>query len=132
MNFFMTMGTIFLVGGLLTLFFGCILDLDPLPILGAVGMAVGMVFLLISTFIFEKNQPKEELYALTTEVIKIDRENDVVTCEDFNGYLWQFEGCEDWQEGDICSLLMNDKATEKVFDDEIISARYGGTFEGWN
>lgn len=71
-------------------------------------------------------------YPLTTRVVEVDEEADLVTCEDFNGNLWEFEGCEDWQDGDICSLLMNSKGTEKIYDDEIVLAQYNGTFEGWN
>lgn len=71
-------------------------------------------------------------YPLTTRVVEVDVENDVVTCEDFNGFLWEFEGCEDWQEGDIASLLMDSNGTEKVFDDKIMLVHYNGTFEGWN
>lgn len=70
-------------------------------------------------------------YALTTEVVELDRENDVVVCEGFNGNLWEFYGCEDWQIGDIASLLMNDNGTDTIYDDEIITAHYNGTFEGW-
>ncbi len=77
-------------------------------------------------------KPTETLYPMTTKVVELDRENDVVTCEDFNGFLWQFEGCEDWQEGDICSMIMNDNGTPKIFDDEIVSVKYDGYFEGWN
>lgn len=75
---------------------------------------------------------KPTYYALTTVVVELDAENDVVTCKDFNGNLWEFEGCKDWTVGDIASLLMNDRGTEKIYDDTIISARYNGYFEGWN
>ena len=71
-------------------------------------------------------------YALTTEVVELDRENDIVVCEDFNGNLWEFYGCEDWQIDDVASLLMDDNGTLTIYDDEIASARYNGTFEGWN
>ena len=77
-------------------------------------------------------KPTETLYPMTTKVVELDRENDVVTCEDFNGFLWQFDGCEDLQEGDICSMIMNDNGTPKIFDDEIVSVKYDGYFEGWN
>ena len=77
-------------------------------------------------------KPTETLYPMTTIVVDLDHENDVVTCKDFNGYLWQFEGCEDWQEGDICSMIMSDNGTPKIFDDEIVSIKYDGYFEGWN
>ena len=71
-------------------------------------------------------------YPMTTKIVETDRENDVVVCEDFNGNLWEFEGCEDWQVGDVASLLMNSKGTASIFDDEIVTARYNGTFEGWH
>ena len=55
-----------------------------------------------------------------------------MTVEDFNGNLWQFDGAEDWVEGDICTLIMNSKGTEEIKDDTIISVHYSGYFEGWN
>ena len=63
-------------------------------------------------------------YALTTCVVEVDRDNDIVTCEDSNGNLWEFYGCEDWQEGDCASLLMNDQGTASVYDDAIEDTRY--------
>lgn len=77
-------------------------------------------------------KPVADSYALTTKVVELDNENDIVMCEDFNGNLWEFYGCEDWQIDDIASLLMDDNGTPTIYDDEIVSARYNGTFEGWN
>ena len=74
---------------------------------------------------------EETLYALTTKVVMIDRITDVVWCKDYNGNIWEFYGCEDWAIGDIASLLMNDKGTKKIADDEIKDTRYNGAFEGW-
>lgn len=79
-----------------------------------------------------QNLPKEgNLYALTTKVVMIDYPTDVVWCEDYNGNIWEFYGCEDWAIDDIASLLMNDKGTELIYDDEIVGTRYNGSFEGW-
>lgn len=69
-----------------------------------------------------------ELYALTTVVVNVDYDNDIVTVEDFNGFLWEFYGCEDWYEGDCCSMVMDNMGTDLIFDDEILSARYNA----WN
>lgn len=69
---------------------------------------------------------ENSFYALTVKVIDVDYENDVVTCEDFNGNLWSFYGCEDWAEDDCASLLMNDCGTPIIYDDEIVSAKYCG------
>ena len=65
-----------------------------------------------------------EYYALTTCVVEIDRDSDIVTCEDSNGNLWEFYGCEDWEIGDCASLLMDNQGTESIYDDSIEAARY--------
>lgn len=64
-------------------------------------------------------------YALTAQVVEVDRDNDIVTCEDSNSNLWEFYGCEDWQEGDCASLLMDTCGTENIYDDEICGTTYG-------
>ncbi len=74
---------------------------------------------------------KTELYPIATIVYKLDRENDLVTVKDANGNLWQFEGCEDWEINDICSMLMDDCGTTSIYDDEIVMVRYNGTTEGF-
>lgn len=70
--------------------------------------------------------PKANQYPLSTVVVELNEENDIVTVEDFNGNLWEFEGVEDWEVGDICAMIMRDNATKIIFDDEIISTRYNG------
>lgn len=67
---------------------------------------------------------KANIYPLLTTVTEVDRDKDLVTVEDNNGFIWQFEGADDWEEGDLCNCLMNSKGTEKIFDDEIIMTRY--------
>ena len=68
---------------------------------------------------------KPDYYALATTVNAIDRDTDVVTCEDYNGNLWEFYGVEDWQVGDNANLLMDTMGTERIYDDEICGATYG-------
>lgn len=63
-------------------------------------------------------------YALTTQVVEIDKVNDVVTVEDCNGNLWTFEGTEDWEIGDCASLIMVDNGTKTIEDDVIVSTEY--------
>ena len=67
-----------------------------------------------------------EVYPLTAKVVEVNYDDDIVTVETFTGFLFSFEGCEDWAEGDCASLIMEDNGTEKIFDDEIIMAQYGG------
>ena len=66
-----------------------------------------------------------DLYPETAKVVEVNYDEDLVTVETFNGFLFAFEGCEDWQEGDCASLIMENNSTEKVFDDEIVMAQYG-------
>jgi hypothetical protein len=65
-----------------------------------------------------------DLYPETAKVVEVNYDEDLVTVETFNGFLFSFEGCEDWQEGDCASLIMEDNGTEKVFDDAILMAQY--------
>lgn len=64
------------------------------------------------------------LYANLTTVVEIDRNADVVVCQDFNGFVWEFYGAEDWAEGDLCNLVMYDNLTEKIYDDIIVRTIY--------
>lgn len=68
-------------------------------------------------------------YPLTTVVTEVNHGTDVVTVTDSNGNEWQFSGCEDWTENDICSLLMTTNGTVGIYDDSIIKAVYGGNAE---
>ena len=64
------------------------------------------------------------IYPLLTTVTEVNRDKDLVTVEDNNGFIWQFEGADDWEEGDLCNCLMDSRGTEKIFDDEITMTRY--------
>ena len=72
----------------------------------------------------------DDTYVRRAQVMSIDDEKDVVACVDTVGNVWEFYGVEDWQEGDIVTLTMNNKGTENIYDDEIIAARYSGNVEG--
>lgn len=72
----------------------------------------------------KKTPENPQYYALTTKVVDLDLENDLVTCEDCNGNLWQFFGVEDWEIEDGASLLMNDSGTPEIWDDVIENVRY--------
>lgn len=84
-----------------------------------VGFAIAGVWYNVTTA-----RTKANIYPLLTTVTEVDRDKDLVTVEDNNGFIWQFEGTDDWEEGDLCNCLMNSRGTEKIFDDEIIITRY--------
>ena len=69
-------------------------------------------------------------YAMTAIVSYVDEYADEVNCVDVNGNEWVFTGVEDWCAGDVCSMMMYNNGTrDNIYDDEIVSCRYGGTFE---
>lgn len=67
-----------------------------------------------------------ELYPETARVVELNYDEDTVTVETFNGFLFAFYGCEDYCEGDGVALIMDDNGTEKVYDDCIIMVQYCG------
>ena len=72
-----------------------------------------------------------KIYPTTGVVTEISYEEDSVTLTDATGETWMFYGCEDWQKGDICSLLMDDKGTELIYDDEILKPIYSGVISDY-
>lgn len=68
----------------------------------------------------------EDIYPTTAIVSEVNYEENLVSVEDFNGNVWQFTETDDWEIGDICSMIMDSKKTERIYDDEILSVRYSG------
>ena len=66
----------------------------------------------------------QHLYGNLTTIVEINRNTDVVTCEDYHGHVWEFYGCEDWCEGDLCNLVMFDNFTTEITDDVIVRETY--------
>lgn len=66
-------------------------------------------------------------YAAAMVVVQVDAPTDTVTCEDANGNLWQFKGCDDWMLGDIAAMMLDDHGTEEIYDDEITGVWYSGS-----
>ena len=64
-------------------------------------------------------------YPLTAVVTQVDYDNNTVTFDDGQN-AWQIKGTEDWIAGDTASLLMDDKGTPEIEEDEIKQAHYSG------
>lgn len=92
-------------------------------LLGALAMEATAVIMIITSHVMYK---PDDIYALTTEVTSVNENTDEVECEDFNGNVWVFKGVSDWCEGDIASLIMDNKGTKDIYDDEIVNARCSG------
>lgn len=67
------------------------------------------------------------MYPKTTVCLAVNHQTEVVTVADCNGTEWTFTGCQDFEEGDLIALIMNDSATpDNILDDTIITVRYSG------
>lgn len=69
----------------------------------------------------------ENHYSNAFIVTDVDRESNLVTITSPTGFTYQFIGCEDWSEGDICVATMDNMKTENVIDDKVIRVQYAGT-----
>ncbi len=87
------------------------------------------------TALFTSIVPAREIpttiYPATFVVTSISTETDTVTIIDFNGFQFTFYGTEDWAVDDVVSCIMDSKGTPCILDDEIVSIRYSGYFDGW-
>lgn len=70
------------------------------------------------------------IYPQTMEVVKVDAVDDAVYLMTSTGYIYAMSGTDDWEAGDLASLIMNSKGTPDITDDEIITARYTGFQRG--
>ena len=62
-------------------------------------------------------------------VTGLDYDRDVVTVETKTGFVFRFDGCEDYAEGDIVAMLMWDNSTpETIEDDLILYVNYSGFY----
>lgn len=103
-------------------------------------MKTAIKIILISILCFTLISPgvAEELpqgifrhfYPTTVVVRELDRINDILITEDYNGQVWLIEGIEDYLENDIISLIMYDNETDYIFDDIIIDQQYSGYANG--
>lgn len=83
-----------------------------------------MIILMILSLFGLAEHNSKHLYPLTTTVISVNYETDIVTVKDCNGNLWDFAGAEDWLPGDTCSMIMHDNNTPEIFDDIIKDTKY--------
>lgn len=83
-----------------------------------------IILILISCFVFNNSY---SIYDKLMTVTGIDYKNDIVVLKDEDGYLWEFDGCEDWLIGDSCLCEMaNNNTPYTIFDDIIIHTIYKG------
>ena len=66
------------------------------------------------------------IYPMTAMVTDVNYDTNIVTIETVSGVEWQFEGCEDWDVGDLAECIMWSNDTKIIYDDVILCQRYGG------
>lgn len=87
-----------------------------------VAVTLGMIFFSMPAKADSCFYPRS---AIVTELCP---EEDLVVCQDAAKVIWEFYGIEDFEVGDLVSMLLWDCGTpNSIFDDEIIDAVYGGT-----
>lgn len=88
-----------------------------------------LVTVTMSGFI-SSAQEEINYYPLTAIITNVD--GNEITATSINGNKWQFLDDEEYYEkGDMVSLLMDDKGTDLVFDDEIVKVHYCGNVAEW-
>lgn len=70
-----------------------------------------------------------DIYPTTFVVCELDYEADVVTVINFDGELYTFNGCRDWDIGDLISAEMWSNGTcLDITDDVILTVELSGYF----
>ena len=64
-----------------------------------------------------------------TTMIVTDVSGDVVTLETATGFVYQMQA-DDYEKGDLVSLVMFSNGTADITDDIILTARYSGFYMG--
>ena len=82
------------------------------------------IILLLVTLLNANNYYPE--CGIVTDVTQTGKEiwETTVTFQTMNGNLFQFDGGEDLEEGDVIAVIMNDMGTSNVVDDIVIDVRY--------
>lgn len=75
------------------------------------------------------NDIMSRVYPLCSIVIEVNHTENYIAIEDFTGNVWEWEGVEDWHEGDIAAMIMHDNNTEIIYDDIIMDIAYNGWVE---
>lgn len=83
-------------------------------------VAIGSAFTVVTV--------RAEEYPAVMVIDEVNGNQDLVVGHDFAGNIWSFyaNGGEDWMVGDLCAMIMDDKETPLIYDDEIKATRYVG------
>lgn len=89
--------------------------------------AIGLILSVTAGAIATSIPKPKNLYPQTAIVVRTDESQNILTLMTGAGHVFSYETpIEDWLPGDICSMIMNNRGTEDVRDDEIRNIRYSG------
>ena len=88
------------------------------------GITLAIIGALVIAFCSGVITLRSLVYPATMVVDEID--SDTVVFRTSTGHLYVMTGAEDWEVGDMSSLLMFSKGTDVITDDIILTARYSG------
>ena len=92
-----------------------------------IGLAAVATLAAFTVSASETSKLGANTYPKTTVCLAVNHQTDVVTVADCNETKWQFSGCQDFEEGDLIALIINDNATpDNIWDDTVVTARYSG------
>ena len=76
-------------------------------------------------FVFSSGKSYSRTYSMAAQVCEVNRVEDLVILLDGSGHEWAIRGVENWRNGDVVLLWMDDRGTENILDDEIVDIRFG-------
>ena len=104
---------------------------DKLSILAIILYFITAVVIMIYTIVIIACGPSrsteiDNYYPKAGVVIQVDRDLDEIMIEDCIGGIWVYQGADDWCEGDIAALIMDNNGTPSIYDDKIVKITYSG------
>lgn len=95
-------------------------------------LTIALMIVLCALVAVLEHPRKSEMYPQTAIVVSTNESQNLLTLMTGTGHVFIYETpIEDWLPGDICSMIMDNRGTEDVRDDEIRNIRYSGRPEDY-
>ena len=70
-------------------------------------------------------------YPQTVIVSSVNSDDNYISCIDSTGNIWEFGPSEDYEVGDVVSIILFDNFSEPIYDDIIVKSRYSGHIDSF-
>ena len=88
---------------------------------------VALFVALVALFVVSIASADANIYARVGVIYEINYEEDFFVVEDSVGFLWEYNGVEDFNVGDVVAMMMADiEGTPSILDDVILSVTFSG------